>query len=88
MNGWGSPEPAWWLNLQAQPETQVELKDGKRTVSARAAVGEERDRLWAQWREYNKRISTAYAHSAGAGETAGLVILEPSVQTCARSAVV
>ena len=21
MNGWGDPEPAWWLNLQARPET-------------------------------------------------------------------
>ena len=20
MNGWGAPEPAWWLNLQARPE--------------------------------------------------------------------
>ena len=25
MNGWGDPEPAWWLNLQAQPDVVVEL---------------------------------------------------------------
>ena len=25
MNGWGAPEPAWWLNLQARPDTVVEL---------------------------------------------------------------
>jgi deazaflavin-dependent oxidoreductase (nitroreductase family) len=25
MNGWGAPEPAWWLNLQAHPDTTVEL---------------------------------------------------------------
>ena len=30
MNGWGEPEPAWWLNLQAHPETSVELVDGSR----------------------------------------------------------
>ena len=23
MNGWGEGEPAWWLNLQASPETRV-----------------------------------------------------------------
>ena len=30
MNGWGAPEPAWWLNLQAQPNAEVELKSGTR----------------------------------------------------------
>ena len=35
MNGWGDPEPAWWLNLQAHPETSVELKDGRRAVRGR-----------------------------------------------------
>ena len=46
MNGWADPEPAWWLNLQADPNATVELPDGRRDVTARAAVGEERDRLW------------------------------------------
>jgi deazaflavin-dependent oxidoreductase (nitroreductase family) len=48
MNGWGEPEPAWWLNLQAQPEVVVDLVAGPRNVVARAAIGEERARLWAQ----------------------------------------
>ena len=52
MNGWGAPEPAWWLNLQAQPNVEVELKTGTRAVRARAAEGEERERLWARWREF------------------------------------
>ena len=52
MNGWGAPEPAWWLNLQAQPNAEVELKTGTRAVRARAAVGEERERLWARFREF------------------------------------
>lgn len=25
MNGWGAPEPAWWLNLQANPEAALDL---------------------------------------------------------------
>ena len=52
MNGWGSAEPAWWLNLQAHPEAVVELAGGiRREVLGRAAVGEERERLWQRWRD-------------------------------------
>jgi deazaflavin-dependent oxidoreductase (nitroreductase family) len=47
MNGWGKPEPAWWLNLLASSDATVELKDGTRHVRARAATGEERARLWS-----------------------------------------
>jgi F420H(2)-dependent quinone reductase len=49
MNGWGAAEPAWWLNLQAHPEATIQLKGRTMSVRARAAVGEERDRLWARW---------------------------------------
>ena len=52
MNGWADAEPAWWLNLQAQPDTIVELKDGPRAVRARVAAGPERERLWASFRDY------------------------------------
>ena len=46
MNGWGEPEPAWWLNLQAHPDTTVELHDRTIAVRGRAATAEERPRLW------------------------------------------
>jgi F420H(2)-dependent quinone reductase len=47
MNGWMDPEPAWWLNLQDQPEASITLPDGEtREVVARAAEPGERDRLW------------------------------------------
>jgi deazaflavin-dependent oxidoreductase (nitroreductase family) len=52
MNGWGRSEPAWWLNLQAQPDTTVGLADGPRAVRARAATGVERDRLWARFADF------------------------------------
>lgn len=52
MNGWGEKEPAWWLNLQARPDASIDLPDGRRAVRARAAVGEERDRLWAAFADY------------------------------------
>ena len=51
MNGWGEGEPAWWLNLLAHPEATVALVNGRREVSAAAAEGAERARLWALWRE-------------------------------------
>ncbi|MDQ3493394.1 MAG: nitroreductase family deazaflavin-dependent oxidoreductase [Chloroflexota bacterium] len=51
MNGWAAAEPAWWLNLQAQPDATVELADGSRAVRGRVAVGEERQRLWVRWQD-------------------------------------
>ena len=75
MNGWGAPEPAWWLNLQAQPNAEVELKAGTRTVRARAATGEERERLWARFREFGDDPDE-YAFRRP-GETA-VVVLEPA----------
>ena len=74
MNGWASPEPAWWLNLQANPDTVVELKDGPRAVRARAAEGEERDRLWARWREFSDDYD---AWAALRPTTTAIVVLEP-----------
>jgi deazaflavin-dependent oxidoreductase (nitroreductase family) len=74
MNGWGEAEPAWWLNLQAQPDTTVELKEGRRAVRGRAAEGEERDRLWARWREFSPDYDAWAAMRSG--QTA-VVVLEP-----------
>jgi deazaflavin-dependent oxidoreductase (nitroreductase family) len=74
MNGWAEAEPAWWLNLQAQPDTTVERNDGLRAVLGRAAEGEERDRLWARWGE----ISRAYdAWAALRSGLTAVVVLEP-----------
>ena len=76
MNGWAQGEPAWWLNLQASPETSVDPTDGRHAVRGRAAGGEERSRLWARWREIDTNLD-AYAALRSA-ETA-VVILEPSM---------
>jgi hypothetical protein len=40
MNGWGAAEPAWWLNLQADPHAVVEIKgETRREVLGRATKG-------------------------------------------------
>jgi deazaflavin-dependent oxidoreductase (nitroreductase family) len=75
MNGWGTPEPAWWLNLQAQPDTTVELHDRTLAVRGRAATPEERPRLWELWRRYDGDELDAWA-ARRPHETA-VVILEP-----------
>ena len=38
--------PAWWLNLQAEPEADVRLGKQVRPVRARTATTEEEARLW------------------------------------------
>lgn len=74
MNGWANGEPAWWLNLQAQPDATVELPDGSRAVRGREAVGEERTRLWARWREMGDDVD-GFARRRST-QTA-VVVLEP-----------
>lgn len=77
MNGWGKGEPAWWLNLQANPAATVELPDGRHEVQARAASGPERERLWATFDDYpgwGSDLGALAAHRPG--ETA-IVVIEP-----------
>jgi deazaflavin-dependent oxidoreductase (nitroreductase family) len=78
MNGWDPAEPAWWLNLQAHPEARVELAGSQRLVTARAAAGEERARLWARWGEIDKDLD-AYAARRPSGTA--VVVLEPVPST-------
>ena len=74
MNGWGNGEPAWWLNLQAHPDTRVDLADGPRQVKARVAHGAERERLWSRWREIDKNLD---AYAARRTTETAVVIFEP-----------
>jgi deazaflavin-dependent oxidoreductase (nitroreductase family) len=74
MNGWGEPEPAWWLNLQANPDATIDLPNGTREITARSAVGEERSRLWAAMARLEPNLD-AYA-TRRSHETA-VVVFEP-----------
>ena len=75
MNGWAEPEPAWWRNLEAQPNASVDLADRSRPVRARAATKDERPRLWAMfdgglWGDLD-------GFAARRSGTTAVVILEP-----------
>jgi deazaflavin-dependent oxidoreductase (nitroreductase family) len=75
MNGWGSAEPAWWLNLQAEPRGLIQLAGGtRREVVARAAVGEERERLWQRWRELDRNLES---YAARRPHETAVVVFEP-----------
>ncbi len=74
MNGWADAEPAWWLNLQANPEATVELTSGHHPVRAHAAEGAERSRLWARWQEVDPKLD---AYAARRSTQTAVVILEP-----------
>jgi len=74
MNGWADPEPKWWLNLQAQPEATVDLGDGPTAITARAATGDERARLWARWEHYDKDLE---GYAGRRSRQTQVVVLEP-----------
>ena len=74
MNGWGAGEPAWWLNLQADPVATVHLADGPRQVRCHAAEGAERDRLWQRWREFDSKLDAFAALRPG---PTAVVVLAP-----------
>ena len=42
-------EPAWWLNLQAEADAEIEVGKARRRVRGRRAKRSEYDRLWPQF---------------------------------------
>lgn len=66
MNGWAAPDPAWWINLRAQPAAAVDTLDGTHAVVAREAHGDERERLLAE-----------FGHYTGWGDIAELSVRRP-----------
>jgi deazaflavin-dependent oxidoreductase (nitroreductase family) len=61
----GAPtHPAWYLNLEAHPEVEVQVKADKFKAHAHAAQGPERARLWSQmvaiygpYQDYQKKTA-------------------------------
>lgn len=74
MNGWGPAEPAWWLNLQDDPDAVIQTRDGIRSVRARAAEGEERERLWSRWAEVDEGLDQ---YAARRPNQTAVVVFEP-----------
>lgn len=77
MNGWGDADPAWWYNLQAHPEVTVDTVDGSLRVLARAAEGEERERLWSELRKIKGWGNDVDAFATRRNKPTTVVVLEP-----------
>jgi len=73
-NGGHDRHPAWYLNLEANPE--VTVQDGRRTVTARARIteGEERDACFARFCDY---LSNYRAYQEATDRRIPVVVLEP-----------
>lgn len=69
-------DPAWALNLKANPEAEVLIAGERRPMRARLASGEERVRLWARWEELQP---PARAVAAISGREIPVFVLEPAM---------
>jgi deazaflavin-dependent oxidoreductase (nitroreductase family) len=48
----GAPtNPAWFYNLKANPDAEIELGTERIPVRARVATGEERERIWSKQKQ-------------------------------------
>ncbi|HEX8646541.1 MAG TPA: nitroreductase/quinone reductase family protein [Thermoleophilaceae bacterium] len=72
----GNPKPpAWWLNLQENPDATIEIAGEKRRVRAREAHGEERDRLLEIYERVYPRLDD---YREFADHDFPVVVLEPA----------
>jgi F420H(2)-dependent quinone reductase len=67
-------EPAWSLNLKANPEAEVEVGRRKLPVCARIADGEKRAELW---RRHNEQFSGFDEYKARTDRDIAVFVLEP-----------
>jgi F420H(2)-dependent quinone reductase len=72
----GQPtHPAWFHNLSANPDTEIQIGSEIRKVRARIATEGERDRLWAQFVAFYPGYE--FFKSNAKGRKIPIVILDP-----------
>jgi len=72
----GAPaHPAWYLNLVAKPECEIEVAHDHYRVRARTAEGDERETLWQHLVEIYPPYND---YQAATGRQIPVVVLEPS----------
>ena len=71
----GEPRhPAWWLNLEANPDAEIQIGSTIRAVRAREASGEERNALWS---EIVTSMEEYAAYETRTDRRIPVVVLEP-----------
>jgi deazaflavin-dependent oxidoreductase (nitroreductase family) len=71
----GPHDPHWFLNLQANPQTQVEVGTETIDVTARELVGAERDEIWERQKAAMPRFAEYEQKAKGLREIP-VVLLE------------
>jgi deazaflavin-dependent oxidoreductase (nitroreductase family) len=77
-NGGHPRHPAWWLNLERDPQAEVQLGNEKRRVRAEEATGGERQRLW---RAVVETYSGYEGYQKATDRQIPVVILRPEATT-------
>lgn len=72
----GAPKhPAWYLNLEANPDVEIQVKGERLRAHARTATAEEKPRLWSimtrEWPDYDN-------YQQRTDREIPLVVLEPA----------
>jgi len=79
----GAPHhPAWFHNLIAQPDVEIQVGRERMPVRARVAEGEERARLWTRADEVNQGQYAVY--QSRTSRVIPVVVLEPRAAKRAR----
>ncbi len=73
-NAGNDRSPAWALNLESNPNADVQLRGARRSVRARIAEGDEREKLW---REMNKQYGGFDGYRTRTEREIRLFVLEP-----------
>jgi F420H(2)-dependent quinone reductase len=73
-NAGAATDPAWWQNLQVQPDADVEIGGQRHPVRARVATLEEQARLWPRFVRGSANFGE---YQANTERKLSVVILEP-----------
>lgn len=79
----GAPQhPAWFHNLVARPDVEIQVGRERMAVRARVAEGEERSRLWARADEVNQGQYAVY--QSRTKRVIPVIVLEPATRPTPR----
>jgi F420H(2)-dependent quinone reductase len=74
--------PTWWLNLEADPDAEIDIAGERREVRARRASGEEWERIWPKVLEQFKGFDDYRSYTE---RDIPLVVLEPRISASPSS---
>jgi len=74
-NGGSDWQPAWWLNLQSEPQAQIQVDDAKLAITASAVAEPDRAQLWQR---LSDQLDTYDSYQQKVSRQIDLVRLRPA----------